>query len=98
MNEKPNYYDKAHLAWLKHCATIIEPCGKRIDEVITYLTENYDTETMHHEKPCEYVVEYFAQVIDADSSSDLYRRAMNELDLNQSDMTFTLMSLGMIWI
>jgi len=92
MSEKPNYYLKAHLAWLKHCTTIIKPCGKKLDEVIAYLTENYDTETMHEEKPDKTAVSYFAQNIDCDRSSDLYARKMNKMDLSESDMAFSIAS------
>jgi len=92
MSELPNYYLKARRAWLRHCATIIKPCGKTLDEVLTYLAENYDTEAMNQEKPSRHMVGSFAQHIDADRSSDLYMKGMNTLDLSESDMAFTIAS------
>jgi len=89
VNPQANYYHKAHLAWLKHNAAIVKPCGKSINEVVAYLKENYDTEAMLHEKPGELAVEFFAQHIDADRSSDLYERAKNKLAFSESDMAFT---------
>jgi len=94
MNEQPIYHLKAHRAWLKHCATILKPCGKKLDEVIAYLTENYDTETMLEEKPDETAVRHFAENIDLDRSSDLHERKMNMMDLSESDMAFTIADIS----
>jgi len=93
MNEQPNYYHRAHLTWLKYCATIINPCGKELGKVIAYLTENYDTEPVILEKSAGYSEE-FAQYIDAEHYLDLCERAINKLDLCESDMAFTIASMS----
>jgi len=88
----PNYYHRMHLAWLKHCATIVKPCGKEINEVVTYLTDNYDTEPMTRGQLGEYIIE-FASRINCDRSLDISERTINKMSLSESDMDFTIASM-----
>ena len=87
-----NYYHKTHLAWLRHCAKIVEPCGKEIGEVIAYLTKNYDIELMTPEQLNKHA-SHFAEHINIERSSDASVGIINKMDLSESDMTFTVASM-----
>ena len=91
MIKRPNYFIKMHLAWLKHCAAIVKPCGKTTGEVATYLAANYDTEPMSGEQLSSHASR-FAGHIDIERSMDVREKAVNKLDLGESDITFTTTS------
>jgi len=81
-----------HLAWLKHCAKIVKPCGKKISDVVVYLKENYDTEPMTPDQLGKHASQ-FAEHINIERSFNASERIINEMDLSESNMAFTITSM-----